>query len=198
MYKDLYNNINNQIKEIEIREAEEAKIRSKAQWREQGETSSRYFCSLEKKRAAEKSMRSVQLVKDGEIYTETDDMVKQTRNFYTDLYTEEGVEEEAQETLLDKIKVKLTKEEAEICEGAVTYDEVTSALKQTQNDKSPGTDGITYEFYKAFWHLLGKDLVGVLQDSFQQNNLTKTQNMGLLTLLFKKGDRALLCNWRPI
>ena len=45
---------NNQIKEIEIKEAEGAKIRSKAQWREQGETSSRYFCSLEKKRGAEK------------------------------------------------------------------------------------------------------------------------------------------------
>ena len=43
-----------------------------------------------------------------------------------------------------------------------------------------------------------KDLVGVLQDSFQQNNLTKTQNMGRLTLLFKKGDRALLSNWKPI
>ena len=143
MYKDLYNNINNQIKEIEIREVEGAKIRSKGQLREQGETSSRYFCSLEKKREAEKSMRSVQLVKDGEIYTTTDDMVKQTRNFYTDLYTEEGVEEETQETLLDKIKVKLTKEGAEICEGTVTYDEVTSPLKQTQNDKSPGTDGIT-------------------------------------------------------
>ena len=92
----------------------------------------------------------------------------------------------------------MTKKEAEICEGTVTHDEVTSALKQTQNDKSPGTDGITYEFFKAFWHLIGKDLVGVFQDSFQQNNLNKTQNMGLLTLLFKKGDRALLSNWRPI
>ena len=48
--KDLYNKINNEIKSLEIHEAEGAKIRSKAQWREDGETSSRYFCSLEKKR----------------------------------------------------------------------------------------------------------------------------------------------------
>ena len=137
---------NNQIKEIEIKEAERAKIRSKAQWREQGETSSGYFCSLEKKRGAEKSMRSVQLVKDGEIYNTTDDMVKQTRNFYNELYTEEGVEETAQEILLDKIKLSLTKEEADVCEGTVTHAEVTSALKQTQNNESPGTDRITYEF----------------------------------------------------
>ena len=38
--------INNEIKSLETEEAEGAKIRSKAQWREDGETSSRYFCSL--------------------------------------------------------------------------------------------------------------------------------------------------------
>ena len=95
-------------------------------------------------------MRSVQLVKEGEIYTTTDDMVKQTRNFYNDLFTEEGVEETAQEILLDKIKVSLSREEADVCERTVTRAEVASALKQTQNDKSLGTDGLTYEFYKAF------------------------------------------------
>ena len=46
--KELYNKINQEIKQLEILEAEGAKIRSKAQWREDGETSSRYFCSLRK------------------------------------------------------------------------------------------------------------------------------------------------------
>ena len=69
------------------------------------------------------------------------------------------MEETALEILLNKIKVSVTKEETNVCEGTVTHAEVTSALKQTQNDKSRGTDGITYEFYKAFWHLIGKGLV---------------------------------------
>ena len=47
--KDLYRKINDEIKSIEIQEAEGAKIRSEAQWQEEGETSSRYFFSLEKK-----------------------------------------------------------------------------------------------------------------------------------------------------
>ena len=121
MYRDLYNNINNQIKEVEIKEAEGAKIRSKAQWREKGETSSRYFCSLEKKQGAEKSVRSVQLVKEGEICTTTDGMVKQTRNFYNDLYTEEDVEETAQEILLDKIKVSLQRRNRRMRRDRHTY-----------------------------------------------------------------------------
>ena len=87
--------------------------------------------------------------------------------------------------MLSKITSKLTKNQAELCEGAVTHDEITEAVKQTQNDKSPGTDGLTYGFYKAFWHLLGKDLVQVFNISFDQMRLPDSQNYGLLTLLFE-------------
>ena len=120
-------------------------------------------------------MRSVQRVKDGPIVTGTKDMLEQMRQFYVDLYTEEGIEVDAQETMLSKITSTLTKNQAELCEGAVTH-----AVKQTQNDKSPGTDGLTYEFYKAFWHLLGKDLVQVFNNSFEQMRLPDSQNYGLL------------------
>ena len=108
-------------------------------------------------------MRSVQRVKDGPIVTGTKDMLEQTRQFYVDLCTDERIEDNAQETMLSKITSKLTKTQAELCEGEVTHEEFTEAVKQTQNDKSPGTDGLTYEFYKTFWHLLGKDLVQVFK-----------------------------------
>ena len=196
--KDLYNKINNETKSIDVQEAEGAKIRSKAQCREEGETSSRYFYSLEKKRGADKSIRSVQRLKDGPIVTGTGDMLKETRQFYVDLYTEEEIEESAQDMMLNKIKTKLTDEQAQFCEGEVSCDEITQAVSQTQNDRSPGTDGLTYEFYKSFWHLFGKDLVKVFNHSFENKELPESQKYGLLTLLFKKGERALLSNWRPI
>ena len=64
-------------------------------------------------------MRSVQCVKDGPIVTGTKDMLEQTRQFYADLYTEEGIADDAQETTLSKITSKLTKTQAELCKGAV-------------------------------------------------------------------------------
>ena len=94
-------------------------------------------------------------------------MLEQTRQFYVDIYTEAGVEESAQDTMLNKIKTKLTAEQAQLCEGEVTYDEISHALTQAQNDKSPGTDGLTYKFYKSFWQLLGKDLLQVFCYSFE-------------------------------
>ena len=147
-----------------------------------------------KMRGADESMRSVQRLKDGPIVTGTGDMLKETRQFYVDLYTEEGIEESAQDMMLNKIKTKLTDEQAHLCEGEVSYDEITQAVSQTQNDRSPGT----YKFHKSFWHLFGKDLIKVFNHSFGNKELPESQKYGLLTLLFKKGERALLSNWRPI
>ena len=143
-------------------------------------------------------MRNVQRLKDGPIVTGTGDMLKETRQFYVDLYTEEGIEESVQDMMLNKMKTKLTDEQAQLCEGEVSHDEITQAVSQTQNDRSPGTDGLTYEFYKSFWHLLEKDLVKVFNHSFENKELPDSQKYGLLTLLFKKGERALLSSWRPI
>ena len=78
-------------------------------------------------------MRSVQCVKDGPIVTGTKDMLEQTRQFYVDLNTDGGIEDDAQETMLSKITSKLTKTQAELCEGAVTHNEITEVVKQTKS-----------------------------------------------------------------
>ena len=42
----------------------------------------------------------------------------------------------------------LNEEEKEVCDGLLTEYECGLALKEMQNNKSPGSDGITIEFYK--------------------------------------------------
>ena len=101
-------------------------------------------------------MRSVQCVKDEPIVTGTKDMLEQTRQLYVDLYTEEGIEDDPQETMLSKITSKLTKTQAKLCKGAVTDDEITEAVKQTQNDKSRGLTVSRMNFIKPFRTCQGK------------------------------------------
>ena len=41
------------------------------------------------------------------------------------------------------------------CEGLINEDEIKDVLKDMANDKTPGFDGYTAEFYKFFWRILG-------------------------------------------
>ncbi|CAM5166276.1 unnamed protein product, partial [Natator depressus] len=65
-------------------------------------------------------------------------------------------------------------------------------------NKSPGMDGLTVEFYHAFWDILGPDLATVWTESLQGGVLPLSCRRAVLALLPKKGDLRDLRNWRPV
>ncbi|CAM5139375.1 unnamed protein product [Eretmochelys imbricata] len=65
-------------------------------------------------------------------------------------------------------------------------------------NKSPGMDGLTVEFYRAFWDILGPYLATVWAESLQGGVLPLSCRRAVLTLLPKKGDFRNLRNWRPV
>ena len=67
-----------------------------------------------------------------------------------------------------------------------------------QTGKSPGSDGLPWEFYLAFWDSLGNALLSVLNECFQAGLLAPSQHEGLLHLIFKRDDLRLAKNWQPI
>ena len=75
------------------------------------------------------------------------------------------------------------------CGVPLTKAEITVAVIGMAKEKSPGIDGITYEFYQQVIELIGDDLVEVYEDSFNSNSLTKFQMSGIITLLYKAGLR---------
>ena len=75
------------------------------------------------------------------------------------------------------------------CEGLLTVEECCEALNGMDTQKSPGTDGLTAELYIAFWAVRGSDLVEVLNYGFQHGQLSVSQCRGLLSLIFKKGEK---------
>ena len=61
-----------------------------------------------------------------------------------------------------------------------------------------GLDGLPLEFYRVFWTLLSKDFVQVAYEVLQSGSLAVSQHTGVIQLLYKKGKRSDLNNWRPI
>ena len=178
------------------KEAEGAKIRSRAQWLEEGEKPSRFFLRLEQKRAAKNSFESL-LDENGVEKTSLSDIKLILVNFYKDLYTKDSLDMQIQTELIDDLELSLTDLERDKCESLFTNKELLTALKGLQTGKSPGSDGLPTEFYLAFWDDLGDQVVLVLNEGFHLGVLTDTQREGLLRLLYKKDDKRLAKNWRP-
>ena len=116
-----------------------------------------------------------------------------TRRFYSSMGNPSGLK-----GLIDDLEFSLTVSECDSYEGELSSEELFSALNSLQTGKSPGSDGLPTDFYIAFWEDLGDVLTLVLNECYRRGSLTDSQRGGLLRLVFKKDDKRLAKNWRPI
>ena len=67
-----------------------------------------------------------------------------------------------------------------------------------KDGKSPGYDGLSVEFYKEYWETIGHLVTASFNEASKYGTLSDSQKTAVLTLIFKKGDREFLKNYRPI
>ena len=71
-------------------------------------------------------------------------------------------------------------------------------LSIMQANKTPGNDGLSKEFYLAFFDILCPNLLKCLNYAFEVE-LSTSQRQAVITLIEKKGrDKRSIKNWRPI
>ena len=127
-------------------------VRSRAQWLHSGEKPSHYFCNLERKNFLDKTIRKICL-DNGEIITNQADILNQTKEYYGNLFKsrDSTLEEVKLNEILNKdLVTKLTRKQAQMIEGPLLLNELSSSLKNMKNNKTPGIDGFPAEFFKVF------------------------------------------------
>ena len=95
----------------------------------------------------------------------------------------------------------MEEQEKQELEGEINIDEVWHALNGFQNDKTPGNDGFTKEFYETFFDPLGNALLESFNAGFENGQLSVSQKRGIISLIPKDENNLLittLSNWRPI
>ena len=65
-------------------------------------------------------------------------------------------------------------------------------------NKSPGLDGLNVEFYRKFWDDIKTLIVSVFNFCYVKGELTNSQKIGGISLIYKKNDPLSLDNYRPI
>ena len=189
-YDNLYENI-----------AQGTIIRSRATWYEKGEKSNKYFLNLEAHKKTKSSVRKV-FNAEGTLVTDPKNVMHEIEKFYSALYKNDDLNPSTilLDSFLENPEIpRLIAEDAHICEGKLTADECFKSLQLFENNKSPGEDGLTVEFYKTFWNTIGNLMVESLNYSYDHGELSSSQKRAIITLIEKKDkDRRNISNWRPI
>ena len=137
---------------------------------------------------------------DGKTITDSKIILQESRDFYQLLYNSSSTKSNSiqDEIFLENVP-KLSEEEKKSCEGLLTMEECSNIVSSLQNNKSPGNDGFTEEFYKAFWPIVGGLVVDSFNESYKKDKLTNSQRQAVITLLVKKDkNRPFQRNWIPI
>jgi len=196
---DIYNTIRRELEQIEEEQLRGNIIRSRAQWIEEGERCSKYFMQLENRNYKSKCITCLTTKAQGRL-DDQNDILHECKSFYEDLYSERKANLDFDHSgIFNTVHNTLDEIEKEICEGKVSMEECYDSLHQFPNNKSPGSDGLSIEFYKYFWNKISPFLMDSYNYSFENNILSVDQRRALLILIPKsEKDKRLLTNWRPI
>jgi exonuclease III len=180
-----------------------AKMRSKADWIEHGEKSSKYFLTLENKNRQVKNITML-ITDENRIIKEQDEILQEELRYYKLLYTQPTSpsprhREQSKQYFMSEEIPKISEQDKTECDMEITYKEISNALKELKNGKTPGSDGFPPDFYKFFWKDLGILVFESLQYAEQKKEMSIDQKRGVINLIPKQDkDIRHLKNWRPI
>ena len=128
---------------------------------------------MEKHQAIQSQIDSVIINQDK--ITDQDEINKQIFSFYQSLFSRKVQNQTDKiEAYLELIPLpKLTNEQTLSCEGIISEDEVFKSLKSMENNKSPGNDGLSKEFYECFWNEIKNPFVASIHRAFLNQELSR-------------------------
>jgi len=190
--------LENKINGFYLEKAKGAQIRARIDYIEENEENLRLFKTLENSRQTKKNISSITI--NNKRITNNEEILKHEVEFYDTLYKSENMDGYEIPEYLNSIQnaPKLKDNLAKQCEGNLTESECYTALFGMKNNKSPGSDGLTVEFYQIFWRELKQLLIDSLNYGFTKQEMSCSQKYSIITLLFKKGDPENIENLRPI
>uniref|UniRef100_A0A3B3D7A0 Reverse transcriptase domain-containing protein n=1 Tax=Oryzias melastigma TaxID=30732 RepID=A0A3B3D7A0_ORYME len=186
------------LQRFEFERCKAAAVRARVRDFTDGERSSAFFLGLEKNRQEKAVIRALR-DKDGVLCVQPEKILKGVEWFYSDLFRERGCDVTAIDECLQHVNSRLSEEEVGVCEADVCGAEIRTAIMRKHNNKSPGADVLTAEFYKAFQAELLPILQQLFAAFFRGQAPLAFFCLGTVKLIYKrKGERCDLANYRPI
>nr|GEV40416.1 hypothetical protein [Tanacetum cinerariifolium] len=102
------------------------------------------------------------------------------------------------DTCEDLFTTKLSPYEASQMVKPVTDNEIKKAMFNIADNKTPGPDGFSANFFKAAWHIVGSDVCSLVKEFFSFGKLLGELNATIISLIPKITTPMLVTDFRPI
>ena len=155
----------------------EIKQHSRANWLKKGEKPSKYLRSLERKNYVEKTIKQLKTDNDS-FTTHQREILKEIQTYYSNLFKSRNIDETPISSIIDDKNIRILDDNtSKQLERKLTAEEISYAIKNMKNDKSPGIDGFPVEFFKIFWGKIKFVVLRALNEGYEKGNCLKPSNM---------------------
>ena len=166
-----------------------------------GERNNKYFLNISK-RGHDKKHITAPDTERTEVLSDPNDILNEEKQYYNNLCKSIGpnITDPKLSKFFDKENLPSLSNTAKLqLEECLLKHECLIAPKKMSNNKNPGIDGLTAEFYKYFWSDIEDVVVDSFNYGFQTGRFSISQRRGIISLIPKKNKNLeYLKNWRPL
>ena len=111
--------------------------------------------------------------------------------FYEKLYNSNYISDASIDAYLESVEniCCLKAEDQYMWDEFPSLQECRGAVFDMKQNKSPGLDDIPNEFYQTFWSDLDTMFYGVLREMFDNDEMSFSQRLAVVSLIHKKGEK---------
>ncbi|GJZ47857.1 RNA-directed DNA polymerase, eukaryota [Tanacetum coccineum] len=182
-----------QLQDINMLEARESLQKSKIKWAIEGDENSKFFHGIINKKRSQLSIRGVFV--DGLWCTDPCKVKETFRNHFQARFKQPSL---GRFKLNSVFTNRLSPDQVVDLDSNVSRDEIRKAVWDCGENKSPGPDGYTFEFFRKFWSFVGPDFCSAVEHFFVNGYFSKGCNSSFIALIPKVTDAKFVTDFRPI
>ncbi|GJS02177.1 RNA-directed DNA polymerase, eukaryota [Tanacetum coccineum] len=167
--------------------------KAKVHWAIEGDENSKFYHGIINRKRSQLSIKGIMV--DG-VWVDDPSLVKdEFRSHFAKRFQAPGA---SRSRLNFQFPNRLNTEQAAKMEGSISHDEIRNAVWSCGDNKSPGPDGFTFEFFRKFWNVIGPDFCAAVDWFFLHSAFAKGCNSSFIALIPKTPDAKFVGEFRPI
>ncbi|GJU80263.1 RNA-directed DNA polymerase, eukaryota [Tanacetum coccineum] len=157
--------------------------KAKIQWAIEGDENSKFFHGIINRKRANLAIKGVMV--DGEWVDDPCRVKEEFRLHFANRFRAPA----ANRCKLNyTFPNRLSSDQLDMLESPISRDEVRNAVWGCGENKSPGPDGFTFEFFQKFWDTLGSDFCADVEWFFDHSSFSRGCNSSFIALILKNHD----------